>query len=137
MRTFRVQALGTCLCVILTACAARSQSSTSVHVTMTDFAFMPNSFVVPAGQQIEFSASDTGAVAHSFLIMQLGHDVKGHFTTDDQAHVYWEQAEVAPGQSIHTMFTAPAEPGTYQIVCANGGHFEAGMVARLVVISKP
>lgn len=123
--------------LILTACASNpSQPSTSVNVNMTDFAFSPNSFSVPAGKQISFSATNNGAVAHSFIIMQLGRDVQGHFNPTDQANVFWEQQEVQPGQSVQATFTAPTAPGTYQVVCGNAGHFEAGMVAKLIVVAS-
>ena len=102
---------------------------------MTDFAYTPNTFTVPAGQQLTFSAVNNGAVSHSFVIMRLGHEVKTHFTSADQANVYWEQPEVAPGDSVQATLTAPSEPGVYQVVCANPGHFEAGMIAKLVVVT--
>lgn len=122
---------------ILTACSGASSSkpSTQINVTMTDFAYTPNTFTVPAGQQLTFSAVNNGAVSHSFVIMKLGHEVKTHFTSADQANVYWEQPEVAPGDSVQATLTAPSEPGVYQVVCANPGHFEAGMIAKLVVVT--
>ena len=43
-----------------------------ISVTMTDFAFTPNSFTVPAGEEITFQATNNGAVNHSFAIMQPG-----------------------------------------------------------------
>jgi uncharacterized cupredoxin-like copper-binding protein len=124
------------MALILTACGgAPSKASTQISVTMTDFAYSPNTFTVPAGQPLTFSAVNNGAVSHSFVIMKLGDDVKLHFTSADQANVYWEQPEVAPGDTVQATLTAPSEPGVYQIVCANPGHFEAGMVAKLVVVA--
>jgi uncharacterized cupredoxin-like copper-binding protein len=125
------------LVLILTGCGGASSPSTKIDVTMTDFAFTPNTFTVPAGAQISFSATNSGAVAHSFVIMNLGHNASGHVTDADKANVYWEQPEVVPGASVQASFTAPSEPGTYQVVCANAGHFEAGMVAKLVVVAQP
>ncbi len=126
------------LALILSGCGGggADKPTTSINVTMTDFAFSPNVFTVPAGQQISFKAQNNGAVAHSFIIMQLGHEVHDHFTQADQANVYWEQAEVQPGQSAQASFTSPTQPGTYQVLCGNAGHFEAGMVAKLVVVAS-
>ncbi len=125
------------LALILSGCgSASSGPSTSINVTMTDFSFTPNVFTVPAGKPISFSATNNGAVAHSFVIMQLGHEVQAHFGQADQANVFWEQQEVQPGASAQATFTAPTQPGTYQVVCANAGHFEAGMVAKLVVVAS-
>jgi uncharacterized cupredoxin-like copper-binding protein len=125
------------LAVILTACGGTNKPSKQINVTMTDFAFAPNTFTIPAGEQITFSASNNGAVAHSFVIIKLGHEVVGHFKSQDQDNVYWEQAEVSPGASVQATLTAPSAPGVYQVVCANAGHLEAGMVAKLVVVSQP
>lgn len=131
-------ALAAAIALILTACGSSpSGPSTSINVTMTDFAYSPNSFTVPAGKPISFSATNNGAVAHSFIIMQLGHEVQAHFSDTDQANVFWEQKEVQPGTSAQATFTAPTAPGTYQIVCGNAGHFEAGMVAKLIVVASP
>ncbi len=126
------------LALILSGCgsAGADKPTTSINVTMTDFAFSPNVFTIPAGQPITFKAQNNGAVAHSFVIMQAGHEIHDHFTQADQSNVYWQQSEVQPGQSAQASFTAPTQPGTYQVVCANAGHFEAGMVAKLVVVAS-
>jgi uncharacterized cupredoxin-like copper-binding protein len=104
---------------------------------MTDFTFLPNTFTVPAAEQISLEANNNGAVAHSFFIMKLGHEVRTHFTPADQSNVYWAQEQIAPGTSVHGSFTSPSEPGVYQVVCENAGHLEAGMVAKLVVVAVP
>lgn len=123
--------------LILAACGAASSPSTSIRVTMTDFAFSPNSFTVPASQQISIELNNNGAVTHSFLIMKSSDPISGHFTDADKANVYWEQASVPPGESVKATFLAPSEPGQYQIVCGVAGHFEAGMVAKLNVVAQP
>jgi len=122
---------------ILTACGGSASPSTSINVSMTDFTFSPNSFVIPAGAQISFAGSNNGAVTHSFIIMKSGYHVKGHFTDADKPNVFWEAPQIAPGQSVTDKFTAPGDPGEYQIICGIGGHFEAGMVAKLVVVKQP
>lgn len=108
--------------------------STAVHVTMTDFAFTPNTFTVPAGAQIAFTAENNGAVKHDFVIMKLGYQVNMQFTNADQANVYWQKLYIDAGGSVTDSFTAPSEPGEYQIVCGIAGHFQAGMVGRLIVV---
>ncbi|MBI3738227.1 MAG: cupredoxin domain-containing protein [Chloroflexi bacterium] len=126
------------LSLVLTGCGGSSGgASKSINVTITDFAFSPNSFTVPAGQQISFSAANNGAVQHSFVIMKLGYHVQTHFTEADKPNVFWQKLAIQPGQSVTDSFTAPAEPGEYEIVCEVGGHFEAGMVAKLIVVQQP
>jgi uncharacterized cupredoxin-like copper-binding protein len=118
--------------VLLSACG-QSGPSTNITVEMTDFAFTPNQFTVPVGAQITLKANHDGQVEHDFVIMKLNTDVGGHFNEDDLANVYW-QVKIQPGDSQSVTFTAPTEPGTYQVVCGMAGHVEAGMVGQLEVV---
>ncbi len=118
----------------LAACGGTSGPTTSIKATLTDFAFTPNSFTVPAGKQISVSLTNNGATTHSFVIMKAGHQIQLHFTDADKAFIYWSQPQILPGQTINASFTAPSQPGEYQIVCDIAGHFEAGMVAKLNVV---
>ncbi len=131
MRRVCVMALAA---LILASCS--SGPSKSVHVIMTDFQFTPSTYTVPAGQPISIQLTNNGAATHSFIIMKAGLHVQGHFTDADKSSVYWEEAAVPAGQSITATFTAPDQPGNYQVVCGVPGHFESGMVATLVVV-KP
>lgn len=107
--------------------------STSIDVTMTDFQFQPNHFTVPAGQEISFSSTNNGAVVHNFVIMKLGTSAGDFFDEEDQPNVYWE-TELLPGASVETSFTAPSEPGEYEVVCKTEGHIVSGMTAKLTVV---
>ena len=122
------------LLLVLTACGGSGTPSKVINVTITDFAYSPNSFTVHAGDQISFTAQNNGSNVHDFVIMKLGKDISGHFTDADRPNIYWGKENIAPGTSVTDSFTAPAEPGQYQIVCAIAGHFEAGMVAKLIVV---
>jgi uncharacterized cupredoxin-like copper-binding protein len=104
---------------------------------MTDFSYSPNIFTVPAGEQITFSISNNGAVTHSLIIMKSGYHVNGHFTDADKPDIFWQEAQIAPGKSVTDIFTSPTEPGEYEVICGVAGHFEAGMVARLIVVEHP
>jgi uncharacterized cupredoxin-like copper-binding protein len=100
---------------------------------MTDFQFSPNSFTVPAGEQITLKSTNSGAVVHNFIIMNLGYDVGNEFDKEDEENVYW-RLEIAPGGATETNFTAPEEPGSYEIVCSTPGHVQAGMLGTLSVV---
>jgi len=110
-------------------------SSTKLKVNLTEFMFSPNDFTVPAGQEITLELSNTGAVVHDFIIMKYGKNVSDAFGEEDAPNVYW-MAELEPGVSNTYTFTAPSEPGDYQVVCGIAGHFQAGMVATLTVVSQ-
>lgn len=130
----RTRILALLLVFALSSCGG---TSNSLHIVMTDFAFTPNTFSVPAGQVISLQLTNNGAATHSFIIMKAGKEVKSHFTDADQPNVYWEQLAVAPGQSVNATFTAPSQPGDYQVLCGVPAHFESGMVATLTVTKSP
>jgi uncharacterized cupredoxin-like copper-binding protein len=122
------------LILMLSACA-QNGPSTDLKVDMTDFAFTPNQFMIPAGQPITLEITHDGLVTHEFIIMKYGTEVGEHFNEEDQPNIYWK-IEVQPGDSETVTFTAPDQPGTYQIVCGMAGHVEAGMVGMLEVIEQ-
>ena len=101
---------------------------------MTDFQFQPNQFTVPAGQEITFRSSNNGAVVHNFVIMKLGTSAGPMFDDEDIPNVYWE-VELLPGASTETTFTAPTEPGEYEVVCKTEGHIASGMTGKLTVVA--
>jgi uncharacterized cupredoxin-like copper-binding protein len=101
---------------------------------MTDFQFQPNTFTIPAGQEITFSSSNNGAVVHNFVIMKLGTSAGPMFEDEDIPNVYWE-VELLPGADTETSFTAPPEPGEYEVVCRTEGHIASGMTGRLTVVT--
>ena len=107
---------------------------TTIDVVLTDFQFSPNTFTVPAGEEITFNSKNYGAVVHDFVIMKLGTNAGDSFDEADAANVYWE-VELKPAGEINTSFAAPSEPGEYQIVCRVAGHIMAGMVGKLIVVA--
>lgn len=119
------------LALTLSACGAAGPS-TNIKVTFTDFQFEPKEFTIPAGQEITMDATNNGAVLHEFVIMKFGETIGDKFGDEDEGNIYWE-VEVAPGASTSVTFTAPTEPGEYQLVCGTEGHFEAGMVGKVFV----
>ena len=128
-----------CLVVIvftigLTSCGGTGGPTTNIDVTMTDFMFQPAKFTVPAGQEITVSTRNTGAVVHNFVIMKLGTTAGPTFEDDDLPNVYWK-VEMPIGGSTTTSFTAPTEPGEYEVVCSTEGHIASGMVGTLIVVA--
>ena len=122
------------LSLMLVSCGGAGPSTT-INVTLTDFQFAPNQFTVPAGQEITLNVVNTGAVVHNFVIMKPGTTAGDAFDDDDEANVYWEEVDIQPGGDISTTFTAPTEPGEYQVVCRTEGHIASGMVGKLIVVA--
>lgn len=121
------------LSLVLSACGA-AKPATTINVSMTDFQFQPASFTIPAGKDITLNATNSGAVVHNFVIMKLGTTAGELFDDEDVPNVYWEM-EVDPGGEAHVTFTAPSEPGEYQLVCRTKGHLAAGMTGTITVVA--
>ena len=121
------------LSLMLVSCGGGG-ASTKINVTMTDFQFQPNQFTVPAGQEITFDSTNNGAVVHNFVIMKLGTSAGPFFDDEDVPNIFW-QVEIQPGSSVNTSFTAPTDPGDYEVVCRTEGHIASGMTAKLTVVA--
>ena len=118
---------------IVTACGG-NRPSTNLKVDMVEFIFTPAEFVIPAGQEITITAVNNGAVIHEFVIMNFGQTIGDDFGDEDEGNLSWE-VEAEPGKTVTATFTAPTEPGEYQVVCGTEGHFIAGMVGKLTVVA--
>ena len=129
----RILIVAVLLGLMLVSCRGGGRASDTINVTMTDFQFQPNQFTVPAGQEITFNSSNNGAVIHNFVVMKLGTSAGDFFDDEDVPNVYWE-VEIPAGGSVNTSFTAPSEPGEYQVVCRTEGHIVSGMTAKLTVV---
>jgi plastocyanin len=119
--------------LLLGACG--SGASTRIDLTISDYHFEPDTFTVPAGQEITVNVDNRGFVSHQFVIFKLGTDAGGKIGPEDQENIYW-RFEVLPGHSDSATFTAPSEPGEYYITCGIVGHLEAGMFGSLIVINQ-
>lgn len=119
---------------ILAACGTGGPS-TNLRIDMTDFMYNPADIVVPAGEEITLELINNGAVVHNFIIMDFDTDVGDNFGDEDEANIYWK-AELGPGEIETFTFTAPSGPGDYQIVCGIEGHYTAGMIGSLTVVSE-
>ena len=122
------------LALLLTACG-NSGPATKINFTMTDFAFTPNEFTVPAGQEITVHIIHDSTVEHNFIVMEYGTDAGEMFDEVDKANVFLEMV-LQPEDSKTVVFTAPEQPGTYQIICGMVGHLQSGMVGKLTVIDS-
>ena len=121
------------LSLVPTSCGGGGPTTT-INVTMTDFQFTPNQFTVPASQEITLNVTNTGAVVHNFIIMKLGTTAGATYEDDDDANVYWGERDIQPGGDFSVTFTAPTEPGEYEVVCRTEGHIASGMVGKLIVV---
>ena len=125
----------TVLGVMTGACGGGSEPSTDLKVTVKEFQFTPNTWTVPAGEQISIEITNSGTVTHEWVLLQAGVQI----TSEDDLPATEEELladfvnveeEVEPGETKTLTFQAPAA-GSYQIICAIPDHFNAGMKGTL------
>jgi len=73
-------------------------------------------------------------VVYDFVVMKLGQTAGEEFDEADKANIYWT-IEAALGSTVSKTFTAPIEPGVYQLVCGVPEHFMAGMSGKITVVA--
>lgn len=116
----------------LAACGSSSDNVT-ISVDMKEFTFNPAEVTVPAGAEVTLELVNSGTLEHEWDIIQLGRKVEAPFDEADEEQVYWKK-ELQAGMEETLTFTAPSEPGEYELVCGTPGHLEAGMVGTLIVV---
>jgi uncharacterized cupredoxin-like copper-binding protein len=106
-------------------------TGSQIEATASEFTFTPASWTVPAGQEVTISFDNEGQVEHEWVIIDKGEDIasEAEFTEDK---VLFEVEAIDPGANSEETFTVD-EPGTYQVICALPGHFNAGMKGALTV----
>jgi uncharacterized cupredoxin-like copper-binding protein len=120
--------------LMLSACGKDGPSS-QISFTMTDFAFNPNEFTVPAGEEITLNVAHNGTMEHNFIIMKYATNAGDMFDDEDKVNIFWE-VDLQPGESETVQFTAPQQPGTYQVICGMPGHLQSGMLGKLIVTAE-
>jgi len=118
------------LALLLTACGS---NKVTLNVTATDTGYDSSTYTVPAGAQVTVSLTNNGVLQHEFAILKLNQHVTPPFGEKDEDKIFWELDGVDAGTTKSDTFTAPTEPGTYDVICGIPGHIEKGMVATLVV----
>ena len=135
-KVFVLGIIGLVFTILLTACGAKTQGdSTTLDIEMSEFMFTPASATIPAGQQITLKLKNSGSIQHDFIILKKGAVVTGSFDHNKQMDDMFFHAMLDAGKANTFTFTAPAEAGEYQIVCGIAGHFQAGMIGKLMVVA--
>jgi len=85
------------------------------------------------------------AMAHNFVLLELGTDADAFYRASirasDNEYIAPEYEDriiaatgmLGDGETDSITFTVPDEPGEYDYICSFPGHFDAGMVGKLIV----
>jgi uncharacterized cupredoxin-like copper-binding protein len=122
--------LALALSLVLTACGS---NKVTLNVTTTDKGYDSPTYTVPAGAEVTLNMTNTGVLEHEFAILKLGEHVIPPFGDKDEDKILWELDAVQAGTTKSDTFTAPTEPGEYDVICGIPGHIELGMTATLIV----
>jgi uncharacterized cupredoxin-like copper-binding protein len=108
----------------------------TVKLDLTDaFRFTPADVSVKRGETVKFVVANSGKVLHE-MVLGTTEELKAHAELmkkfPDMAHADANMAHVKPGAKgkIVWQFT---KAGEYQFACLIPGHYEAGMVGKVVV----
>lgn len=115
----------------LVGCSSDAADDGNLTASATEFAFTPTAWTATAGQPFTIDFTNAGVTEHEWAVITLGDDLETEedFTEDK---VLFEVEKIPAGTDTTQTFTV-AEAGTYQVVCALDGHFNAGMEGVLTV----
>ena len=132
---------------ILAACGSNTTSSSSkpgqttppvsqtVQVTLSDTKVDSSLTTFTAGMPYHFVVTNTGQVAHQFVMMPMGMGME-HMSADEMHHAaLYMYDSVAPGETRMFDYTfATSYAGqSLEFVCGTQGHYAAGMQLPFMV----
>jgi len=108
----------------------------TIQVDMTDaMRFTPSAVTVKRGETVKFVVHNDGKVLHE-MVLGTKVSIAAHAELmkkfPEMEHADPHMAHVKPGKSgeIVWQFT---KPGEFKFACLQPGHFEAGMIGKVVV----
>lgn len=137
--------IGAALAVLLAACSSTDNpdgastaepapiASATLAVTAIEFGYDTSTWAVPADSPITITLTNDGTIPHEWAVLKAGvHiDSQAQFRED---MVLFEVEALKEGTSATTTFSLE-EPGSYEIICAIQGHFDAGMRGNITAVT--
>lgn len=127
-----LRVLATLALTLLVLAGCGGEKAAVIQVRMEDFRFSPSHWKAGAGSQVTVRVANHGAVEHEWMILKRNYQAVAPFDEQDRQHAYWE-VRIDRSQHGDFIFTAPDEPGEYQVICSIPGHLELGMTGVLIV----
>lgn len=112
------------------------KASRTINVEMSDtMRFNPSSIKVKRGETIRFVAKNTGKIKHE-MVLGTAKELKEHAEMmrkmPGMEHDDANQVTVEPGKTGEFVWQF-TRAGTFDFACLEPGHFEAGMVGKVIV----
>ena len=110
--------------------------SRTVKIDMADtMRYSPSEITVKRGETIRFEAKNSGKVTHEIVLGTMK-ELKEHaalmLKNPGMEHDEPYMAHVAPGQTQRVVWQF-TKPGEFYYGCLIPGHFEAGMIGKVIV----
>ena len=111
----------------LSACTSKpaSKAPVEVQVTITEYKFDSSLTTFSVGAPYHFVLNNKGTLAHDWMIMPQGE------TDEGKALIKVEDSDLQPSKTLTKDFTF-TQPGNYEFACHVQGHYEAGMMLKIV-----
>ena len=108
----------------------------TIKVGMNDkFRYSPAELTIRAGETVRFEANNNGKILHEMVLGTMD-ELKAHAEVmkknPGMEHDAPYMAHVAPGK-VGRMVWQFTKPGEFYYGCLVPGHFEAGMIGKIVV----
>ena len=115
------------------------RANRTIKVTMTDqMRFTPERIEVREGDTVKFIVSNKGKTMHE-MVLGTTKELKEHAALmkkfPGMEHDEPYMAHVRPGKSEQLVWTFN-KPGEFDFACLMPGHFDAGMLGKIVVAKK-
>jgi plastocyanin len=120
------------LTFVLLAPAGRAVAQTAepVTVSLTNYAFTPDTLALRAGAPYRLHFTNTESKDHNFSAPQFF--AASQVAPDDQAKIKSGAIEVAGGQTVDVTVT-PGQAGSYSFTCTHFMHRSMGMHGTITV----
>ncbi len=101
-------------------------------------AYTPNRVEVKKGEQIRFIITNTGELAHEFLLDSVEHNAKHKLAMEKNPEMEHDDPNgkrLEPKKTSEILWKFDKE-GTFEFACLIPGHYEAGMHGVVVVSER-
>jgi plastocyanin len=121
------------LTFVLLAPAGRAlaQPAEPVNVSLTNYAFTPDTLALKAGAPYRLHFTNTESKDHNFSAPQFF--AASQVAPEDQAKIKSGAIEVGGGQMVDVTVTTPGQAGSYNFTCTHFMHRSMGMHGTITV----